>query len=136
VADHDTSAPASAGAAASATRRKARARRKVGTRKKTAARRKPASAARSRDAGLSTFLAGLSRQAARAGSRIASISEEGVSGARRTLGKAGTASKKTIQRLTREWKQMDTKKRAQFVAALLGALAAASAPLVRRKFKK
>jgi hypothetical protein len=64
------------------------------------------------------------------------MSEEGISGARRTLGKAGAVSKKTIQRLTREWKQMDTKKRAQFAAALLGALAAASAPIVRHQLKK
>ncbi len=56
--------------------------------------------------------------------------------ARRTLGKASTASKKTIDRLAREWKGMDTAKRAQFIAALLGALAAASAPIVRRRLKK
>jgi hypothetical protein len=64
------------------------------------------------------------------------MSEGGVSGARRTLDKAESASKKAIQSLTRKWKRLDNRSRAQFVAALLGALAAASAPLVRSQLKK
>jgi hypothetical protein len=85
---------------------------------------------------LQNLVSGLSRQAARAGKQIASMSEGGVSGARRTLGKAEGASKKAIQNLARDWKRMDNRRRAQFVAALLGALAAASAPLVRSQLKK
>lgn len=111
-----------------------RPRRKPAASQRRAPRRK---ATRSRRAGgLQTLLSGLSRQAARAGKKIASISEDGASTARRTFNRAERASKKAIDRLTREWKRMDNRRRAQFVAALLGALAAASAPLVRSRLKK
>ena len=76
------------------------------------------------------------RETRRARPEHPSISGEGVKSARRALGEAGAASKSTIDRIAREWKKMDAKRRAQFVAALLGALAAASAPIVRSKMKK
>jgi len=137
VTDKETSTTGSASAATASAARKATTRRKRPARRKPAARKKTASRARSRrTVTLESLVARLSRQAARTGSRIASISEEGISSARRTLGKAGAASKKTIGRLTREWKQMDTRKRAQLLAAVLGALAAASAPIVRGRLKK
>ncbi len=59
-----------------------------------------------------------------------------VERARVALGKAGAASRRTIDRLLKEWRRMDTTRRLQFAAALLGALAAASAPIVRRRLKK
>ncbi len=112
------------------------ARRKPAAPRRRSPRRKPARS-RSRDTGsLRALLTGLSRQAARAGKQIASASQEGVSSARRTLGKAESVSKRAIGRLTQEWKRMDNRRRAQFVAALLGALAAASAPLVRSRLKR
>ena len=135
MADTDTQASSSSVASTHAGRKRSSARRRP-ARKKTSPRKKASARRRGRAGSLESLLAGLSRQAARAGSRIAALSAEGVSSARRTLGKAGVASKKTIDRMTREWKQMDTAKRAQFVAALLGALAAASAPIVRSRLKK
>ena len=59
-----------------------------------------------------------------------------VARARAALGKAGAASRKTIDRLLKEWKRMDTSRKLQFTAALLGALAAATAPVVRSRMKK
>ncbi|MGH9399308.1 MAG: hypothetical protein ACRD00_02995 [Thermoanaerobaculia bacterium] len=59
-----------------------------------------------------------------------------VERARLALGKAGAASKKTIDRLLKGWRRMDTSRKLQFAAALLGALAAASAPIVRSRMKK
>jgi hypothetical protein len=125
-------------------------RRKTTPRKRTTARRKgartgsrrPASrraASRSRKASaasLQKVLEGLARRASAAGVRIADLSGEGAVAARRAIGKASTASRRTIDRLTREWQQMDTARKVRFVAALLGALAAASAPLVRKARRK
>ena len=82
------------------------------------------------------MLESLAQRASEAGGRVADLSGEGAVAARRALGKASTASRRAIDRLTREWKQMDTAKKAKFVAALLAALAAASAPLVRGRRRK
>jgi hypothetical protein len=60
----------------------------------------------------------------------------GAEKARAVARRAGTLSKRTIDRLTNEWRRMDTLKKLQFVAALLAALAAASAPVVRARLKK
>jgi len=125
------SSSASSGAGPAARRRSPR--RKPAAAQRPVRRRKTTRARRSR---LSALLSGLSRQAARAGKQIAVIGEEGISGARRTYGKAEIASKKAVARITREWKGMDNRRRAQFVAALLAALAAASAPIVRSQLKK
>ncbi len=139
MANNDTTAPSASGAPAPAG-----SRRKTSTRRKSAVRKKPAASAAKRpspraardEGALASLLDGLSRQASRTGTRIAALSERGVSGARRTLRKASAGSKKTIDRLAREWKGMDTARRAQFIAALLGTLAAASAPIVRSRLKK
>lgn len=64
------------------------------------------------------------------------IPANSVQRARVALRKAGAASKRTIDRLLKEWQRMDTTRRLQFAAALLGALAAASAPIVRSRMKK
>jgi hypothetical protein len=67
---------------------------------------------------------------------IAEASGTGASAVLRTVGRASTASRDTVSRLAREWKAMDPRKKARILAALLGAAAAASAPLVRRSLKK
>jgi hypothetical protein len=77
----------------------------------------------------------LAKRANRAGETIASLSEEGATAARRTLGVVTTTSRKTIDRVKKEWDQMDNTRRVQFVGALLGALAAAAAG-VRKVTKK
>jgi len=67
---------------------------------------------------------------------IAEASGTGASAVLRTVGRASNASRDTVSRLAREWKAMDPRKKARILAALLGAAAAASAPLVRRSLKK
>jgi hypothetical protein len=126
--------------AAAKTRRKSPARRPAartggGTaRKKTpAARRAPK---KRKPASLEGLLRDFSKRASKAGASIASISGEGFDSAKKAIGQASAASRSTIDRLTHEWKRMDAKKRAQFAAALLAALAAASAPIVRSSLKK
>jgi len=124
-------------------RRRAPARPKTATRRK-AARRPPASArkvpaarpAAARSAELQAMLQALARRAVRARGRLAQASGSGAQATRRAWRTVSGASRKTIERLTSEWKQLDRAKKAQFVAALLTALAAASAPLVRRGLKK
>ncbi|MEP6802555.1 MAG: hypothetical protein ABJC07_11485 [Acidobacteriota bacterium] len=110
----------------------ATARRKTPVRRKPAVRKK---AAAPRGMSLEKMLRGFSEKATKAGASLASLSGEGVQSARRAIGQAGAVSKSTIDRITREWQRMDGKKRAQFIAALLAALAAASAPIVRSKLK-
>jgi hypothetical protein len=92
--------------------------------------RRRASPARSRSA----------RKSASASNRAAARQpdpQNSVARARAALGKAGAASKKTIDRLLKEWRRMDTSRKLQFTAALLGALAAAAAaPVVRSRMKK
>jgi hypothetical protein len=67
---------------------------------------------------------------------IAEASGQGATAVRRAVGSASRASRTTVTRLADEWKSMDPKKKARVLAALLGAAAAASAPLVRKSFKK
>ncbi|HEY6928676.1 MAG TPA: hypothetical protein VJA66_03275 [Thermoanaerobaculia bacterium] len=122
------------------------AKKKPVRRRKPAAARKPGAASRARrprsttnrarSQKLDRLIRQLVAQAGRAKTRIASISEEGAVTARRSLGKASAASKKTFERIAREWRGMDAKKRIQLVTALIGAVAAASAPIVRKKLKK
>lgn len=109
----------------------ATARRKTPVRRKPAVRKKVAAPGMS----LERMLRGFAEKATEAGASLASLSGEGVQSARRAIGQAGAASKSTIDRITRQWQRMDAKKRAQFIAALLAALAAASAPIVRSKLK-
>lgn len=134
---------ASGGSASAGGRARTRAPRRRAPARKPAAKRSAAASHRKtarrppRDAGaLTALLKGISRQASHTRSRITALSQQGVSGARRRLRLAGQSSQKTIDRLAREWKAMDTARRAQFIAALLAALAAASAPIVRSRWNK
>ena len=112
--------------------------RKPGARTATSSRRKTSSRRRrrsSREAGLQSFLNDLAKRANVAGSKIAEFSEEGADAARKTIGKVSASSRQTIARVRREWDRMDSTRKAQFVAGLLGALAAAAAG-VRKATRK
>jgi hypothetical protein len=139
VADNETSTQLPSPAAATR-RRRAPAKHKASARKSPARRKKASRRPRVRAATTRTLAAalldGLAARAASAGKGLKTLSGQGTDAARRALQDAGAASKKTIGRLTKEWEGMDTRRRAQFVAALLAALAAASAPIVRGRMKK
>jgi hypothetical protein len=112
--------------------------RKPGARTATSSRRKTSSRRRrrsSKEAGLQSFLNDLAKRANVAGSKIAEFSEEGADAARKTIGKVSASSRQTIARVRREWDRMDSTRKAQFVAGLLGALAAAAAG-VRKATRK
>jgi hypothetical protein len=112
--------------------------RKPGARTATSSGRKTSSRRRrrsSREAGLQSFLNDLAKRANVAGSKIAEFSEEGADAARKTIGKVSASSRQTIARVRREWDRMDSTRKAQFVAGLLGALAAAAAG-VRKATRK
>ena len=112
--------------------RKPGARTATSSRGKTSSRRRRRS---SREAGLQSFLNDLAKRANVAGSKIAEFSEEGADAARKTIGKVSASSRQTIARVRREWDRMDSTRKAQFVAGLLGALAAAAAG-VRKATRK
>ncbi|HTO88795.1 MAG TPA: hypothetical protein VMR54_14850 [Thermoanaerobaculia bacterium] len=126
--------------------RRVAARRKSAPRPKTARRATPSTkrkgtarsgpAAARRGADLRGILQTLANKAAGARGRLAAASGESARATRRTWQRVSGVSRKTIDRLLTEWKQMDAAKKTQFIAALLTALAAASAPIVRRSMKK
>jgi len=123
-------------------RRKAPARKAAAARRsgKPAARSKSKAPARRKAAGSGTSFEGMIRSIAAsvavAREAIAEASGQGATAVRRAYGSASKASRKTVKRLASEWKAMDPKKKAGVLAALLGAAAAASAPLVRKSLKK
>lgn len=142
-----TQTPSSGGSTPTSRKRTTARRRTSGTRRKSAASGKKSASRRtasrrttprrrrsSRQTGLDGLLNDLAKRANRAGSTIASLSEEGADAARRTLGKVGATSRQTIARVKKEWDRMDNTRRVQFVGALLGALAAAAA--VRKVTRK
>jgi hypothetical protein len=106
--------------------------RKRAPRRRPAARRKPAS----RQQSFESVLKGIAGSVAVARAAIAEASGQGAATVKRALGNGSASARRTITRLAKEWKGMDPKKKARVLAALLGAAAAASAPLVRRRFKK
>jgi hypothetical protein len=133
----ETETPAESAAPSAATRRRRAASRRKTARRKSPARRKKTSRARAGAGGtLAALLNDMAAKAGSAGKGLKTLSGQGAGVARRALRGAGAASRKTIARLTKEWERMDTRRRAQFVAALLAALAAASAPIVRGRLKK
>jgi hypothetical protein len=91
--------------------------RKRGPRRKTTARKKTAARSRS----FESVIESITGSVAVARAAIAEASGQGASAVARALGGASIASRRTITRLAK---------------ALLGAAAAVSAPLVRRRFKK
>ncbi len=118
-------------------RRKPAARKAPARKARPAAARRPAASRRkSRPATIEGVIRSITSGVAVARAAIAEASGQGATAVRRVVGDASKASRKTVTRLAREWKAMDPKKKARVLAALLGAAAAASAPLVRRSFKK
>jgi len=67
---------------------------------------------------------------------LAEASGEGATAVRRAAGNASRASRKTVSKLAEEWRALEPRRKASLLAALLGAAAAASVPLVRRSLKK
>jgi len=67
---------------------------------------------------------------------LAEASGEGAVAVRRAAGNATRASRETVTKLAQEWRALEPRRKAQLLAALLGAAAAASVPLVRRSLKK
>jgi len=123
--------------AAAPKKRRAPARRKRSSRKPARREKAPGrSRARSTTKSFAALLEGWAAKAAAAGKSLKTLSGQGTDVARQAFRGAGAASKKTIARLAKEWESLDTKRRTQFVAALLAALAAASAPVVRNRMKK
>ena len=138
MADSETTLETPA-AAAAPKRRRAPTRRRTPSRKRPRPRRKRISrrsGARLTAKRVEALLDGLTAKATAAGKGLKTLSDQGTGAAKRALRGAGSASRKTIARLTREWERMDARRRAQFLAALLAALAAASAPIVRSRLKK
>jgi hypothetical protein len=123
-------------------RRKPVARKKASPARKArpaAVRRKPRVAARrsaARPANIEDVIRSIAGGVSVARAAIAEASGQGATAVRRAVGTASKASRKTVTRLANEWKSMDARKKARILAALLGAAAAASAPLVRKTFKK
>lgn len=123
--------------AAAPKKRRAPARRKRSSRKPARREKAPErSRARSTTKSFAALLEGWAAKAAAAGKSLKTLSGQGTDVARQAFRGAGAASKKTIARLAKEWESLDTKRRTQFVAALLAALAAASAPVVRNRMKR
>jgi hypothetical protein len=121
-------------------RKPAARKRPAGARKPrtAAARKKPVSSRRSaaRPKSIEGVIRSITGGVAVARAAIAEASGQGATAVRRAVGGASKVSRRTVTRLAREWKAMDPKKKARVLAALLGAAAAASAPLVRRTLKK
>jgi len=109
-------------------------RKAMAGRKKTL--RKARNSSRKQRSALDNLVQGLAKKASEARVRVADFSEEQAAAARRAAGKVAAASKKTIERVRKEWNGMDNARKVAFVAALLGALAAASGSLVASKKKK
>lgn len=123
-------------AAATGRRPAARKPRKAAARPKA----KTNAGARRRGARSGVSLEGLIRSiaggAAIARAALAEASGEGAVAVKRAAGSATRASRRTVTRLADEWRAMEPRRKARLLAALLGAAAAASVPLVRRSLKK
>ena len=130
----------------SAVRRPSAARRTAGSsaagtpRKPRKPAARPKTAARRRGAPSSVSIEGLIRSiaggAAIARAALAEASGEGADAFRRAAGNASRVSRQTVTKLAEEWRALEPKRKARLLAALLGAAAAASVPLVRRSLKK
>jgi hypothetical protein len=109
-----------------------------GARTRRAPSRRPAARKKtaSREQSFEGIIRGIAASVSVARAAIAEASGHGAATVKKALGSASNSSRRTITRLAREWKGMDPKKKARVLAALLGAAAAASAPLMARRFKK
>jgi hypothetical protein len=115
-------------------RKTSAARKPAASRKRAPAKRRAAAA--SRGLTFEGVIRSITGGVTVARAAIAEASGQGATAVWRTVGRASTASRQTVTRLAREWRAMDPRKKARILAALLGAAAAASAPLVRKSLKK
>lgn len=84
-----------------------------------------------------TAFAALGRKADEARVHLAELADEGAKSAGRTLQKASRATQSGVRKLNAEWKKLPPKRKAQALAGVLGAIAAAVAvPLVVRQRRK
>ena len=124
----------------SAARRTAGSSPSGGTRKPRKSSARPKAPARRRRASSSVSIEGLIRSiaggAAIARAALAEASGEGAVAVRRAADNASRVSRDTVTKLAQEWRALEPKRKARLLAALLGAAAAASVPLVRRSLKK
>jgi hypothetical protein len=106
--------------------------------RKPAARRRPATRRKAAAAPVSfeSVIRSITGSVAVARAAIAEASENGASAVLRAADSASRASRRTVTRLADEWRAMEPRKKARLLAALLGAAAAASVPLVRKSLKK
>ena len=138
--DNSPTPPESSGSAgggrAPARRRKPAARRSARPAGRSTARKKPASRRKAPTSPWKNVVGSIGAKASAAGATVASASEDGLARARQALEGAGEASRKAIETLASQWKRMDGRKRAAVFAALIAALAAASAPVVGSRIKR
>jgi hypothetical protein len=118
---------------ASKTPATARKPRKTAVRGKAPAKRRRASSA---SVSIERLIRSIAGGAAIARAALAEASGEGAIAVRRAASNATRASRKTVTKLAQEWRALEPRRKARLLAALLGAAAAASVPLVRRSLKK
>ena len=138
--DNSPTPPESSGSAGSgrvrAKRRKPAAKRPAGAAGRSPARRKTVARSKPAPSPWKNVVGAISTGASAAGASVVSASGDGFARARQALEEAGEASRKAIEALAGQWKRMDSKKRAAVFAALVAALAAASAPVVGSRIRK
>jgi hypothetical protein len=86
--------------------------------------------------GIEGVLGSLAARASEAGTKLAELSGEGAVAARRSFRAVSAKSKKTMGDMAKGWREMDTQRKAEVVIAVLGAITAAAAPLLRKSAKK
>jgi hypothetical protein len=117
---------------ASRTPGKARKPRKTAPRAKAPAkRRRPSS-----NVSIEGLIRSIAGGVAIARAALAEASGESAVAMRRAAGNATRVSRETVTKLAEEWRALEPRRKARLLAALLGAAAAASVPLVRRSLKK
>lgn len=88
-------------------------------------------------ASFETAFAALGRKADDARTRLSGMTDEGAKVATRELQKATRAAQTKVRKLNADWKNLPPKRRAQVVAGVLGAIAAAIAvPFAVRKLRR
>jgi hypothetical protein len=100
--------------------------------------RRPAASSRTAPTGsFETAFAALGRKADDARAHLAELTDEGAKNASRSLQKATHAAQVKVRKLNAGWKRMPPKRKAQVLAGIVGAIAAAIAvPLAVRHRRK
>jgi pyrroloquinoline quinone biosynthesis protein B len=105
--------------------------------RKSAGRAPAAPAKAAPAASFETAFAALGRKADDARARLSEMTDEGARSASRTLQRASRATQVKVRKLNADWKRLPPKKKAQVLAGVLSAIAAAVAvPLVVRHRRK